>query len=999
VPKLSTLTADRVEEFVRARFDATTIAQAQKRILPVLAAAKKDLDARIKAATQAGNVFTAQQAQAYREQLTQAMVKLGKAMAPAVTGAMVTAAEDGLHTVATVLSMVGTSGGVAPVPFTQLARLTGAFGHDSSLLQEFYDRGNASALNYGIGMIGQFETLLANGLAQGKSTDKMSDAILSSNAGFGGAWWRAERIARTETSFAFNTAAREGVTELQDDYPDTLLRWVEHVTDDSRQPMDDRVGADSLRLHGQLRLPGHLFNDPVNKREVREPPNRPNDRAALVMWRASWGEPPGGLAALDDESRASFDEALKRLAAAKAGKAKAKNDAEDAKAFKAQDDRLATESERAARESAQADAEAKAAAAARAAAEQAAQAAQEAARAAAEAASLAAAQAAEAAAREAAKQAAIQSQFSTAADVAGDISDVIDQLAALGYQFDVNAAKDAAWDKVLVAKANATAAAVPKGTKLTAAQIASVDAAIKAGIQASDVLAETLGPVATELKLSIEADLSAWVDVNLMPGLNAAKSSADNATGIKYLSKNQKALLKSITSSIEDGSFGANLKAEAKQAVYSWGQGVDDIKAYQSLTGDMKDLLEQKAQGTITTLKTLTDKASANAAQSAANKAAKKTQGPLPPPTPPTLPAQPVPPAPPPLPVIEAHLQDAAAAISGMGHAELDVVVSNGWHTVVPDYDAKLATFKSAFDVFSAYKEWVENVAPGAGSTAAAKLVAKILSEAGLPAGTQFRDWTMPVKQALAKAAKESSDAIAAAVASRAAEPSFVSFTANRPKALKRLPLPTLGEYVQHPDRAYNLEGTFSFQYTDPKPEEYEAIHKAYTEAVSGVTSAAPLVRRELDDAIRYFTGSTSNCEWARDPSKKAGQAGYEEAARCNRIIQALSERKRGSVKPTFRGIGFKKNIADRLQVGRVFDGGSGQSWSFSELTASGFAGTSHGDRVAVVLRWYGSDEGSDISKLSVFPSESEVLIGGKFRITSREEKNGRVYLTVERAP
>jgi hypothetical protein len=95
--------------------------------------------------------------------------------------------------------------------------------------------------------------------------------------------------------------------------PGVLMRWTEHVNDMTRQPLDKRVGKDSIALHGQLRLPGDPFYDIVNRRSVKAPPNRPNDRAVVTVWRVTWGEPTGGLDGLDAERRQAWEQAKAQL--------------------------------------------------------------------------------------------------------------------------------------------------------------------------------------------------------------------------------------------------------------------------------------------------------------------------------------------------------------------------------------------------------------------------------------------------------------------------------------------------------------------------------------------------------------------------------------------------------------------------------------------------------------------------------------------------------------
>ncbi len=112
-------------------------------------------------------------------------------------------------------------------------------------------------------------------------------------------WWRVERLVRTEVSGAFNRAHAAGIEALHGADSAMRMRWTEHVDDLTHTPMDARVGKDSLVLHGQVALPGKMFHMPNDSRTPKgmagkswaSPPNRPNDRAVLLPWKAGWGIP------------------------------------------------------------------------------------------------------------------------------------------------------------------------------------------------------------------------------------------------------------------------------------------------------------------------------------------------------------------------------------------------------------------------------------------------------------------------------------------------------------------------------------------------------------------------------------------------------------------------------------------------------------------------------------------------------------------------------------
>jgi hypothetical protein len=120
--------------------------------------------------------------------------------------------------------------------------------------------------------------------------------------------WQAERIVRTECAWAFNATHADGIADAARELPDMMMRWTEQCDDASGAPLDDRVGVDSIALHGQLAKPGGVFTmpptslvpDKSGKTDVplglvgmmwAHPPNRPNDRAVLAPWRPHWGVP------------------------------------------------------------------------------------------------------------------------------------------------------------------------------------------------------------------------------------------------------------------------------------------------------------------------------------------------------------------------------------------------------------------------------------------------------------------------------------------------------------------------------------------------------------------------------------------------------------------------------------------------------------------------------------------------------------------------------------
>lgn len=90
--------------------------------------------------------------------------------------------------------------------------------------------------------------------------------------------WRVERIARTEASRAYNQARSSGLSAVR--LPGLQQQWQERIV--HGVPVDNRVAADSIAMHGQVKPVGVSFDDPLHRRKVAHPPNRPHDRAVVM---------------------------------------------------------------------------------------------------------------------------------------------------------------------------------------------------------------------------------------------------------------------------------------------------------------------------------------------------------------------------------------------------------------------------------------------------------------------------------------------------------------------------------------------------------------------------------------------------------------------------------------------------------------------------------------------------------------------------------------------
>jgi len=156
-----------------------------------------------------------------------------------------------------------------------------------------------SMAGYGGRLVEEMESAMSTSLASGET---VIDAIDRIQKVADVEWWQAARIARTETAYAYNSTAADGMKVSAEVIPDLMMRWVEHVSDDGT-PLDSRVGVDSIAMHGQVVEPGGVFTmppatadgevvpDSLVGKTWENPPNRPNDRSVLSPWRKDWGVP------------------------------------------------------------------------------------------------------------------------------------------------------------------------------------------------------------------------------------------------------------------------------------------------------------------------------------------------------------------------------------------------------------------------------------------------------------------------------------------------------------------------------------------------------------------------------------------------------------------------------------------------------------------------------------------------------------------------------------
>jgi len=268
------------------------------RLRKVYTASVQDLERKLAHAVGAkASAFTIQQHRSLLAQVHQGLAELGRNMGTELGKETTRAQEASARALISDIKKMEkkTTGAPVQLPIEQAARFTGVIDkHKTSLLK----MNKKSMAKYGASMVGKLEGALAQTLIQGESGFKAIDRVTDV---MGGEFWRAERIVRTEQAWAYNATQMDAVQETTKVFPDMMMRWCELVADVTLVPYDDRVGDDSIAMHGQLARAGTMFRMPavspaglkVSKsllgKSWTNPPNRPNDRAVLQPWRPGWG--------------------------------------------------------------------------------------------------------------------------------------------------------------------------------------------------------------------------------------------------------------------------------------------------------------------------------------------------------------------------------------------------------------------------------------------------------------------------------------------------------------------------------------------------------------------------------------------------------------------------------------------------------------------------------------------------------------------------------------
>ncbi len=283
------------QTLARNRRDAQSLADKKgvEATRALLVEAERDLQRRIDEAvlTVGEDAFTAVQLQTTLAQVQQVTRELTRDMKVVIVGgAREVAGESAGHVVEYLGRADREYRGVAStgLGLREASMLDRAVnGTESSVLRRLSnDPGNRAGTGilarYGGGVIESFETALQVALVARKPWSEVRSSLVAQSSflqGAPAAW--AERIARTEIMGAYNRAGWETMRAADDELGDMCKILC--------ATFDNRTGADSYAVHGQIRRVDEAFSwwDGM----YQHPPNRPNDREVVVPHRVCWPIP------------------------------------------------------------------------------------------------------------------------------------------------------------------------------------------------------------------------------------------------------------------------------------------------------------------------------------------------------------------------------------------------------------------------------------------------------------------------------------------------------------------------------------------------------------------------------------------------------------------------------------------------------------------------------------------------------------------------------------
>jgi len=282
-----------------SRDDAVKLSQqvGVERARVLLQEAERDLSYRLLSTDGLGGVasnrtFTQEQMRLTLKTIRESLTTLKGGLKKTLIDQGEQAAEQATDTMFSYLSEAGQAfGGYDEIPnIKTVAVLDNARrGVNSSILRrlaaapEPNKPGRGILERYGEAVIGKFEQQLQVGLITRKAWKDVRESLITESPFLQDAplYW-AERIVRTETIGAYNRANWE------------VMRGVDEELGDMCKILcatfDNRTGADSYAVHGQIRKTEEAFD--TWQGLIQHPPARPNDREVIVPHRVAWPIPP-----------------------------------------------------------------------------------------------------------------------------------------------------------------------------------------------------------------------------------------------------------------------------------------------------------------------------------------------------------------------------------------------------------------------------------------------------------------------------------------------------------------------------------------------------------------------------------------------------------------------------------------------------------------------------------------------------------------------------------
>jgi len=151
--------------------------------------------------------------------------------------------------------------------------------------------------NYPMTTLERVRNQLALSMIKGDSVDQTVNRIAAKGGIFDHERYRAERIVRTEGSYAYHHVGQRSMEELSTEVPNLMKRLV--------TTFDVRTGDDSKALNGQTVKVNEPFiwmkktKHGIERVAYMAPPNRPQDRETVVPWRQDYHGAPAHSGPVD----------------------------------------------------------------------------------------------------------------------------------------------------------------------------------------------------------------------------------------------------------------------------------------------------------------------------------------------------------------------------------------------------------------------------------------------------------------------------------------------------------------------------------------------------------------------------------------------------------------------------------------------------------------------------------------------------------------------------